>query len=165
MSSAPAQAGDPQRLAYVDERETTVEAPADRVWSSLLEIVERVGSGALERILVRLLGCVDRASSGEHPLQVGSTLPGFSVLAAVPSSRLTLVGRHRFSRYALIFRLEPLSSTGSRLRAETRADFPGPHGRAYRLLVLGSRGHVLAVRRLLATVKRRAERHAGSRLG
>ena len=38
------------------------------------------------------------------------------------------------------------------------ADFPGPHGRAYRLLVLGSRAHVLAVRRLLARVKRRAER-------
>jgi hypothetical protein len=31
--------------------------------------------------------------------------------------------------------------------------------------VLGSRGHVLAVRRLLTTVKRRAERQAGARLG
>jgi hypothetical protein len=43
------------------------------------------------------------------------------------------------------------------VRAETRAAFPGLQGRAYRALVIGTRGHVLAVRRLLRAVKARAE--------
>jgi hypothetical protein len=69
---------------------------------------------------------------------------------------LALEGSHRFSRYALILRIDDLGGR-SRLRAETRAEFPGPHGRVYRALVIGTRGHVLMVRRILGAVKRRAE--------
>ena len=39
------------------------------------------------------------------------------------------------------------TGAGTRLRAETRAEFPGARGRAYRALVIDSRFHVLAVRR------------------
>ena len=68
-----------------------------------------------------------------------------------------LEGEHRFSRYALIFRLEALPGERSRVRAESRAAFPGLHGRAYRALVIGTRGHVVAVNRLLRAVRARAE--------
>ncbi len=65
-----------------------------------------------------------------------------------------LSGRHRFSRYALVFELEP---TGEHtvLKALTYAVFPGVHGRVYRLLVISSRAHVVATRRMLASVSRR----------
>ena len=84
--------------------------------------------------------------------------------AAVPSAaaELALAGAHRFSRYALSFRIDSLGSRRSRLRAETRAEFPGLKGGAYRALVIGSRGHVLITRRLLGAVKRRAERAAAA---
>jgi hypothetical protein len=89
---------------------------------------------------------------------IGSTLPGFVVARAIPPVTLALEGEHRFSRYALIFRIDRLANGGSRLRAETRAEFPGTRGRLYRALVIGTRGHVLAVRRILRAVRRRAER-------
>jgi hypothetical protein len=46
----------------------------------------------------------------------------------------------------------------TRLVAETRAEFPGVKGRAYRALVIDTRAHVLVVRRLLGTVAGRVER-------
>jgi hypothetical protein len=71
---------------------------------------------------------------------------------------LALEGRHRFSRYALTFRIDDLGDGASRLRAETRAEFPGARGSVYRALVIGTRGHTLATRRMLNSVGRRAER-------
>jgi hypothetical protein len=88
------------------------------------------------------------------------TLPGFRVTAAVPGSELVLEGRHRFSTYAMILRLEPDGHGGTDLRAETDAVFPGLIGGAHRALVIGTRGHVLGMRRLLAAVRRRARRVA-----
>ena len=71
---------------------------------------------------------------------------------------LALVGNHRFSRYALIFRLEQADDDQTLLRAETRATFPGLKGQAYKTMVIRTRGHVLVTRRLLNATKRRAER-------
>src|SRR5690606_26998270 len=105
----------------------------------------------------RLVGVADGTASGPRPLAVGSAFPGFRVVVAVPQRELVLQGRHRFSTYALIFRLEPAGASGTRLRAESRAAFPGRPGTLYRLLVVGTRGHVILMRRLLATVRRRAE--------
>ena len=68
----------------------------------------------------------------------------------------TLAGRHRFSSYALTFRLDEIGAHRSRLRAESRATFPGPAGAVYRLLVIGTGGHAVAVGRMLAQVRRRA---------
>lgn len=73
-----------------------------------------------------------------------------------------LVGSHRFSAYALVFRLDELDDRHTRLRAETRALFPSIKGAVYRALVIGTRGHVLVTRRLLCAVKRHAEHPSGN---
>jgi hypothetical protein len=115
------------------------------------------GSAATARG-ARLLGCADLDPAGPRPLATGSTFPGFHVEAAEEPRELALAGSHRFSNYALIFRLEPTAAGRTRLRAETRAEFPHLKGSVYRALVIGTRGHVLATRRLLNAAKQRAER-------
>jgi hypothetical protein len=79
---------------------------------------------------------------------------GFGVVSRVPRERVELRGRHRFSRYRLVFTLS--GSGPTTLRATTYAAFPGPHGAAYRLLVIRSRLHVVATRRMLEAVRGRA---------
>jgi hypothetical protein len=120
--------------------------------------VEASFAGATQTLITRVLGCADWANGGRRPLAEGSTLPGFSVSAAIPGIELVLKGRHRFSRYSLRFRIDELDRDRFRLSAETRAVFPGAFGRGYRALVIGSGGHVLIVRGMLAAIKRRAER-------
>ncbi|MFD3310870.1 hypothetical protein [Streptomyces sp. NPDC058694] len=144
-------------LPYRDEHTTVVAAGADDLWRSLGDTLDRSFSRPGASGYARLVGCADRTASGPRPLAEGSAFPGFRVATAVPGRELVLVGRHRFSSYALIFRLEPAGTGRSRLTAETRATFPGPAGGLYRLLVLGTGGHAVVVRRLLAAVRRRAE--------
>ncbi len=110
---------------------------------------------AVERV-ARALGCSPAEASGPID-QRGSTVPGFIVVRVVEPAVLALQGEHRFSRYGLIFRLEPTKDERTLLRAETRAEFPGIKGKTYRTLVIGTRGHVLAVNRILRAVRRRAE--------
>jgi hypothetical protein len=144
-----------ERLPYVDEHAIGVHATERETWDALLETMPRVLDTATARRVGSLLGVEHRDPVGEVGT-IGSTLPGFVCARAVEPSVLALLGEHRFSRYALIFRVERTSG-GTRLRAETRAEFPGGKGRAYRALVIGTRGHVFAVRRILRAVKRRAE--------
>ncbi len=144
------------QLPLVDEHATVIAADVGDVWTVLLDTLGRDFSRFGMARYARIVGCADCAASGPRPLAAGSTVPGFRVAAAVPRSELVLEGRHRFAVYALIFRLEQISPGRARLRAETRAAFPGLAGGAYRLLVIGTRGHVLAVRRLLSAVKRRS---------
>lgn len=92
------------------------------------------------------------------PVEGATTFPGFRTATAIPPRELTLLGRHRFSSYTLTFRLDEAEPGGVRLRAETRATFPGPAGGLYRLLVLGTGTHARLTRRLLTTVRLRAER-------
>jgi hypothetical protein len=150
-------------LPRVDEHATTVAAGVDDVWRSLTETLDRALSRAGAATYARAVGCADCTASGPRPLAAGSTMPGFRVVRAVPGSELALAGRHRFSSYTLIFRLERVGSDRSHLRAETRAAFPGLAGGLYRLLVIGSGGHVVAVRRLLSAVQRRSEPRVRSR--
>ena len=145
-------------LPRIDEHARTVAAGVDDAWPALLASLDRDFSRGRAGRLARLLGCTDHAATGPRPLAEGSTTPGFRVTAAVPGSHLELTGRHRFSTYALTFRIDPDGPGRSRLRAESRADFPGVTGGAYRLLVVGTRGHVLAVRRMLAAIAAEAER-------
>jgi hypothetical protein len=152
------------RLPRVDEHATTIDAGVDEVWRALLEALDAGFARSPAPAYARLVGCRDQTSSGPRPLTEGSTLPGFRVVSARRAAELVLAGRHRFSSYALIFRLDDIGVNRSRLRAETRATFPDPAGAVYRLLVIGTGGHAVAVGRMLAQVKRRASgaasRHA-----
>ena len=161
MTGHPADAAPRPGPPRVDEHETAVAAAADDVWPVLLDTLDRAFTRAGAASYARAVGAAEHTASGPRPLAVGSTVPGFRVTTAVPATELVLTGRHRFSDYAFVFRLEPIVPGRTRLRAETRADFPGATGGVYRLLVVGTGGHAWAVRRLLATVRRRSEQRAG----
>lgn len=143
-------------LPFVDEHRRLIAAPAPAAWHGLVRVVTR----ALDRSVGPIggpWGLQPAGPGGPRPLDVGSTGPGFVVAAIDAERRLCLDGRHRFSRYRLVFELDAVG-TGTRLRALTFATFDGPHGRVYRALVVGTRGHVLVVRRLLAAVDTAARR-------
>jgi hypothetical protein len=148
---------DPATLPFVDEHGVEVAAPPEAVWEALLRVADGSFSSTATARFARLLGCQSTAASGPRPLAEGSAIPGFVVARAEPETELALVGRHRYSEYALVFRLDAAGGA-TRLRAETRARFPGVSGRVYRTAVIGTRGHVLVTKRLLSAVKRRAER-------
>lgn len=145
-------------LPYVDEHAIVIPAPAPAVWSALLALAPHAFSGTNSARLARLLGCSDTEASGPRPIAAGSSFPGFHVTEARADRELVLEGRHRFASYALIVRLDAVAGDRTRVRAETRAVFPGPAGRAYRALVIGTRGHVVVVRRLLSALRRGAVR-------
>ena len=139
-------------LPRIDEHSVVIAADAAAVWSGLLETLDRSFSRPAAAAYARVVGCADRDTAGPRPLTEGSSLPGFRVVAAAAPYELVLTGRHRFSTYALVFRIESLDAGVSRLRAESRASFPGVPGRVYRTLVLRSGAHVVGVRRLLHRV-------------
>ncbi len=95
-----------------------------------------------------------------HP---GGTLPGFCVTRAIAPVMLALAGEHRFAKYAVVLRIDLLPGQRSCVKLETRAQFLGRRGSLYRAGVIGTRGHVLVVNRMLRAIKRRAERSAGGR--
>jgi hypothetical protein len=128
-------------LPYVDRHGTEVPAPVPQVWTALRSYAD--SSLVAPPLLGRLLGV--------------EPLGGFAVTDEVTGERLDLSGRHRFSRYLLRFELTA-TAAGTRLEALTFADFPGVHGGAYRLLVLGSGLHVVAVEAMLRAVRRASSR-------
>ncbi|MFE4666605.1 hypothetical protein ACFRI7_16815 [Streptomyces sp. NPDC056716] len=143
------------RYSFVDEHATIIAAPPDAVWRALTEAVQDAyGSGFATRY-ARLIGCDPATATGPRPPAEGATLPGFRVLTADPPTTLALAGTHRFSSYTLTFHLTPLTPHRSRLRAETRATFPGTRGGLYRSLVIGTSIHAYLMRWLLAGVGRR----------
>lgn len=142
-----------ESLPYLDEHAVIIEAGHEVAWLALLRMVETAGPGRF----ARFLGCLDTAASGARPLAEWSTVPGFHVVMVDRPRELALAGRHRYSDYALVFRLDELGAQRCRLRAETRAAFPGAMGGAYRMLLMGTGLHVLATRRMLGVVRRDAE--------
>ena len=149
---------DDSQLPWVDEHAIELDGTPAVVWPALLRTVETMTAGGAAPHYARAVGCADTESGGPRPLEVGSTLPGFHISELSQERLLVLRGSHHFSDYALVFRLEPLGGVRTRLVAETRAEFPGVKGRAYRALVIGTRMHVLAVRRVQRGVARRVER-------
>jgi hypothetical protein len=147
-----------ERLPHVDEHSAIVDAGREVTWEALLRAAEAMVSAAAAPRYARLVGCADTAASGPRPLVRGSSFPGFHVVTAEAPDELALAGSHRFSDYALIFRLDELGDGRTRVRAETRAEFPGLKGGVYKALVIGTRMHVFVTRRVLSGVKRRAER-------
>ncbi|KQZ68831.1 SRPBCC family protein [Nocardioides sp. Root151] len=124
------------RPTYVDEHRVDLDVQATQAWPAVVGFAEHL-TGQEHALLSRALGLEPAA--------------GFSVTQREAPRILGLTGRHRFSRYALDFRLVDVPG-GSELSAVTYADFPGPLGFAYRSAVIGTRGHVLAVRRMLRKI-------------
>jgi hypothetical protein len=136
--------GEVDGLPFVDEHTMKITASRDAVWTALQRyVVEslRVGDGGP---LAKILGTQPPA--------------GFELSESRPTERLTLVGRHRFSRYMLAFDLVDAGDGITLLSAKTYAAFPGVHGRVYRILVIGTRTHVIATRHILRSIRRLAVR-------
>lgn len=129
-------------LPHIDDHEVRIHAPVDVVFPVLRRYAGSLGASD-GSILAKLLG-PDPPS-------------GFVVAEEVPDRLVRLTGRHRFSRYQLLFELDAVDG-GTVLRARTYAEFPGMHGRAYRAAVIGTRAHVLATRHLLRSVRRQCPR-------
>jgi len=147
-------------LPFVDEHALAIDAPMEAVWDALLVQVPRGFEDRTATVGARVLGCEHAVSSGPRPLAPGSTFPGFVVARAERPRLLGLEGSHRFSHYRLEYALDDLGGGRTRLRAGTWAAFGGLHGRAYRAAVIGTRGHVVVVRRTLAAVAHRARARA-----
>ena len=155
---AEAEAGGLPEPPYIDEHFSEIAAPPAEVWPELWPVIGgAMGSSALRRRFAAIVGTRDRADGSPVDLKVGAAISGFRVTDLVEPRLLDLEGEHRFSRYKLTLRLRP-SGAGTRLSAETRADFPGLKGQLYKTAVIRTRLHVLATRSILRTVKGRAER-------
>lgn len=148
-----------ESLPYVDEHSTAIASSPEGVWEALVEVTVGATSGRLGPRVARTLGCFYTERSGARG-RIGSTIPGFVVTRSVKPAVLALMGEHRFSRYALIFRIAetPLEPEPVLLSAETRAEFPGRKGSLYRAAVIRTRGHVLVTNSILRSVKKKAER-------
>jgi hypothetical protein len=120
-----------ERLPYIDEHAISVHANRDDTWS------------ALRRVM--------------------ATPTGFVLDEETSPARLAFKGRHPFSVYRLAFELDPesdgVSPNHTRLRALTWAAFPGPHGKAYRALVIGTGAHRVVVRMMLRRIAAAARPH------
>ncbi|WP_203433046.1 DUF2867 domain-containing protein [Jiangella asiatica] len=141
-------------LPVVDEHQVLVAAPAGAVWSSLAGHLPGA-QGAPAAAYARLVAARPRRSSGRL-LDIGATLPGFTVVESVPDRYLRLAGQHLFSRYDLCFTLAG-ESDRTLLTARTLADFPGLRGRLYWLMVIKSSAHRRLMARMLCGVRRDAE--------
>ncbi|MFY9914416.1 MAG: hypothetical protein WAK18_07115 [Nocardioidaceae bacterium] len=130
-------AGEP---AFVDEHRISIPAARDNVWTALHRYVDSSLVRNKSQPLVLLLGTRPPA--------------GFELSQEIPEEQLSLTGRHRFSRYRLTFELADLATGDTMVTARTYADFPGPHGRVYRAVVMGSGAHVVAVRAMLRSIRR-----------
>lgn len=146
-----------ESLPFVDEHWIEIAARPDEVWDALIRTVGGKTNSRAAPGISRALGCEDTEIEGETGA-IGSTMPGFVVTRAVEPAVLALMGQHRFSKYALIFSILEKPSGLILLSAQTRAEFPGAKGKAYKGLVIGSRGHVLVTTSVLRQVRKRAER-------
>jgi hypothetical protein len=131
-----------RELPLVDEHSTKVAASPHVVFDALERIGPRIGTDRVSRSYARLVGTEDRGA--------------FHLASSERPTLVVLGGSHRFSRFELVFRIEP-ENGGSIVRAETWAAFPGFGGRVYRALVIGTGGHRVAMRLLLGSLRRRIE--------
>jgi hypothetical protein len=136
-------------LPFVDEHAVTIAAPRGDAWRALEQYVAAFLRRTEDGLLAKLLRTEPRA--------------GFEVAERVPLDRLVLAGRHRFARYRLAFDLTDAADGATHLRATTHAEFPGLRGRAYRALVIGTRGHGVATTQILRAIRRRAASIAAAR--
>ncbi len=132
------------RPAYVDKHSRLLPGvPPERAYAAARSYAER-----LTRTPTGVLAAFTRLW-GTEPAS------GFAIVDEQPPSVVTLAGRHRFSRYEMDLRVDQ-AVDGSVVTVVTLADFPGVRGAVYRTALMGSRGHVLAVERMLASIERLA---------
>ena len=131
-------------LPFVDEHSILIAASRDHVWSTLRRYVDSTFGVSARNPLARILGTDPPA--------------GFEVEREIPGEQLDMTGRHRFSRYRLVFALADAADDETQLSARTYAEFPRLRGRAYRALVIGTRLHVLATNQILRSIRRAALR-------
>lgn len=124
-------------LPFVDEHAIVVDRPRPAAFANLERTVRANWARSHRRPIEHLLGTHDPG--------------GFAVAASTPPDRLVLTGRHRFARYRLEFHLADAAG-GTRIAARTYARFPGPHGQLYKTLVIRTRLHVAATRRILRSL-------------
>lgn len=127
-------------LPFVDRHAVVVASPWARTWPALRAVASDLGfdpDGAFARILALM------------------PPSGFAMVEAAEPHTIVLAGRHRFSVYRLVFTAQPGAEGETRVAATTYAAFPGVLGRAYRLLVISSGAHRIAVGRMLRSVARR----------
>jgi hypothetical protein len=129
------------RPPYLDEHAIAIEASPAQVWQALDRFAAALLGRAARSPLTWLLGAEPRA--------------GFEVTERRAGEMLALAGRHRFARYELVFGIAR-AAQGTRLTATSYAEFPGVRGRAYRAVVVGTGGHVLATRGMLRRIRRAA---------
>ncbi len=144
-------------LPFVDEHSIEVAAGREATWLALEKVMRRMLLGLAARVLGAILGAKERPEPRDR-LHENSKLVGFRVTTFDPPSHLALEGEHRFAKYRLGFRLESHGASHTLIRAETHASFPGMAGAAYRAVVVGSRGHAIAVRSMLRSVGALARR-------
>jgi hypothetical protein len=148
----------PDELPFIDEFDAVAMAPAPAVFLALSRRFARSLEGRVARIGARVLGCAHQGTSLAVPLAEGQEGMAFRVAEVCEPKRLVLEGRHRFASYRLTFLVETLEENRTQLRARTEAAFPGMAGAAYRALVIGSGGHEIVVKRMLAMIAAGAER-------
>ena len=129
-------------LPLIDEHSVEIDAPPDAVFDAVRNRFADTLSGRIGMAFSRLWGC-------DPP-------NAFEVVEADRPLLIVVAGKHRFSRYGIVFRVAATPS-GSRLSAESRAEFPGVAGRAYRVAVIGTRGHVVATQALLRNIAKSAQ--------
>jgi len=153
----------PADLPFIDVFEATVEASDRAVYEALSRHLARSLGTAAARVAGRVLGCTHRGASLTTPPVEGQEVSGFVVVQARAPISLVLEGRHRFASYRLSFTVEALSANRTKLSARTDALFPRIKGAFYRALVIGSGGHEIVARRMIAAVAARAERMENGR--
>jgi len=141
-------------LPLIDEHRLHIDAPVPTTWDALTTWIARTQLGTNTRF-AQLVGTDPRRVSGTIP-DVGATIPGFAVTESVPGDHITLAGRHRFSRYLLLFAVSD-DTGGSVVSARSYATFPGILGWGYRRFVISSGAHGLIVKRMLTQIRSAAE--------
>lgn len=126
-------------LPLLDEHSATFAASQSAVWQAVSRYARSMAHSD-HAVLGRLLGTEPES--------------GFELAEEVEHEHLVLTGRHRFARYRLVFKLDGESSNSTKLSVLSFAEFPGARGRLYRRLLMGTRGHELAIRRMLHTIGR-----------
>ena len=127
-------------IPLLDEHSAMLHRSRSTVWPVVRQYARSLAQSDVV-VLGRILGTEPRS--------------GFEVEEEVEGERLALCGRHRFARYRLVFELTAQPNDATKLSVQSYAAFRGVLGQLYRALLMGTGGHVLAVRHMLRTIQRR----------